>query len=832
LPFPTPEDLRFFHQDDDVVDLVGTHPFTPVERHQPTTKDELVSAVKQSSRLSREVRALGSAWSLSSVAVAPYVIDTLYLRSHLSPPHGGSGYLNPGRLAPGATNVLGAFCAHHSIEVSNRNFVHVEAGIKIRHLLEDLKSCGLALATMGAGAGQSLAGALSTSTHGADFMVPPLVEWVRALHLVGPLGREWWLTPANSVFTGGEVLQLSGWPAWGEILANDDAFNAAKVAVGRMGVIYSMILEVVEPYTLIEVTHVGVGAKPTPPPSQIDLDDGQLFAGNRRIVAPPVQRISTRGEVFATNGGKSQGQVFTNTDLDKNSWPNVRAQLSNSGVAEGRGFGIFDTPITNLNSGWLREVVVEPTVSAIIEAFRSKALAGAATEPQSYWGLIAIDQIALSLADEFYMGLTSQDRERLDAAAVPIFGSGHLRSTCEVLGLTAFVIRQMGLQQLEAGLQASPATPLRHLNVTVSLATPDVCWITRRWALPGVIGSANLGRKKLDDVELALRQPDWTPGTDPMPVLTLVSNQIVRKVILGIDNVGAQHDLGSDILNDFFVPFVPPVLGGVAVRQIAVNIVLIPLLRFIEREIPRISQAVIAAKGTSGEALFLFLYNIVTDTDAAVRERLRGPIVSTVTGVIGTNAYVNPVRAGESNDVLDTHSYRLDYTACGDSAEYLFDAAGDGYLAFADAVVALSRSGSETPIFGYMGIRFTPRASALIAMQRFELTASVEVATARSRTDPVYPEFWAAVHEAARAHGGIPHWGQQFIASAGDLSAYYGEDLERWRQVLAELSVDDPEAFSTAFTRDHGLEPSGAAGVLLYDALTAFLMALEGATDT
>ena len=41
-------------------------------------------------------------------------------------------------------------------ETIGRHYVHVEAGIKIRHLLDDLAHCGLSLPTMGDGAGQSL----------------------------------------------------------------------------------------------------------------------------------------------------------------------------------------------------------------------------------------------------------------------------------------------------------------------------------------------------------------------------------------------------------------------------------------------------------------------------------------------------------------------------------------------------------------------------------------------------------------------------------------------------------------------------------------------------
>ena len=139
-----------------------------------------------------------------------------------------------------------------------------------------------------------------------------------------------------------------------------------------------------------------------------------------------------------------------------------------------------------------------------------------------------------------------------------------------------------------------------------------------------------------------------------------------------------------------------------------------------------------------------------------------------------------------------------------------------------------------------MGIRFTPASSALIAMQRHDSTVSVEVATIRARSDPIYAPFWLDVHAAAHdldVHAtphlvGTPHWGQEFIATADDIRELYGDNIALWRQVLSELSAEDPQVFSTPFTRNLDLEPSGPAGLLLCDPLTAFLNALEGAADS
>ena len=159
------------------------------------------------------------------------------------------------------------------------------------------------------------------------------------------------------------------------------------------------------------------------------------------------------------------------------------------------------------------------------------------------------------------------------------------------------------------------------------------------------------------------------------------------------------------------------------------------------------------------------------------------------------------------------HSYDLDYTVSGDSAEYLFDAADTRYLEFADAVTKLA--GKHYPVFGYMGIRFTPASSALIAMQRHDSTVSVEVATIRARSDLIYAPFWLDVHAAAHELHGTPHWGQEFIATAHDIAERYGDNIALWRQVLSELSAEDPQVFSTPFTRNLDLEPSGPAGLLL-----------------
>lgn len=780
MTIPLPEQLPYSRATDPVVNLTGSNPFL-AQRHQPGDRQALIDVITEATLHQREVRAIGSAWSFSDVIKADTIIDTMFLRYHLSQPYGAGNALDSGRLRPGNMDTLAAFCARHGSESEGRAFVHVEAGIKIWRLLADLKSCGLALPTMGAGGGQSLAGALSTGTHGADFRTPPLVEWIRAIHLVGPMGREWWLTPSHSFFADVEVLKTSDWPETGVPVANDDVFNAARIAMGRFGVIYSFVLEVVQPYSLLETTQRG--------------SEPGIFRAPSPVISIP--RTGT-GE-----------QIFTNPPQHKNTWKTVREALQLSDVVAGTPSGaFFDTPITDFDNGWLREEVVGPTISAIEEAFYKQIPHGLYDRPVS-----GVDPKALSLAQEFYGRINGREQGLLGGAHTD---NGESESRFEEFGILEFALEKMGLSRVAASLKGGPVRPLRHLNIVLGLTDPDICWITRRWLIPDAAGTANLEKPRPDQIADTLRADInhqlWGEPRDPVPVMELVGSQIIASVAEGVDREATQ----------WFI--LKPIIGYIGHSEFT-----IPLTEFIARMIDSITEELRLVNGWSAEALFLLLYRLVTRSDPTIREKIKSPLLLQIAQIVGSNAFINPARAGESCDMLDVHGYYLDYNTPGDSAEYFFDASAQGYLDFTDEVLTLAKRHNA---FGYMGVRFTPKASALLAMQRYDLTASVEVATSRAQTDPVYSDFWAAIHEAATRYLGIPHWGQEFDQSASSIETNFGNDLATWRRALVTLSVDDTRIFSTQLTRDLGLEPEGAEGFFVYDALTAFLAALEGGGES
>lgn len=229
---------------------------------KPADLKELVRCVQQAESENRSIKAQGSGYSLSRAAVADhYLICTDGLRHWLSLPVPAVAKTIPRWFREGHRDDHLARLVRPSILSSlpdDAFLVHVEAGIKIKHLLAELDMAGLALSTMGAGGGQSLAGAISTGTHGSDFLLPPLSDFVRAIHLVGPGGQEWWIEPSAGLSTGGLLKNLPGSCPDTKVVRDDDWFRAPIVSVGRCGVIYSVVLQVTKQFKLLERSDLGV----------------------------------------------------------------------------------------------------------------------------------------------------------------------------------------------------------------------------------------------------------------------------------------------------------------------------------------------------------------------------------------------------------------------------------------------------------------------------------------------------------------------------------------------------------------------------------------------
>jgi len=324
-----------------------------------------------------------------------------------------------------------------------------------------------------------------------------------------------------------------------------------------------------------------------------------------------------------------------------------------------------------------------------------------------------------------------------------------------------------------------------------SLCEPDRCWIRRRWRRDIPVRGLAVAPKGDDELVSALK----ANKSNPPGIVDALKNQLEIDPILNF--LGwLTHNPRKQRLD-----------------------------WYLDSEIAHIAEQQAQQGATSGETLFLVLYRIATDPVLEVGEDVAQAVSRAISGAFSPLVRAGPASGTLHKNILDAHDYGLDGAQAGDSAEFHFDALSTGYLDFIEDVIALTRQ--HFPVFGYIGIRFTPAATALIAMQQFPLTVSVEVATPRTRLVDVYGNFWNGVHGSASARAGIPHWGQAMRQTATELEARYGARLIKWRTALADLSAGAPGVFSTAFSRDKGLEPFGAGGGTDDDAIDQFMLGLE-----
>jgi hypothetical protein len=264
----------------------GNRQTDPLEGHcYPTCLEELVAIVKTAAQQNKRARAVGSSWSFSDIAVTPgYVVETNRLDKLILGP------VVPNALLPA-----------QSTSPDPHHLVHVEAGIQLENLMTILDANPATLPagvlpslparaphTMGGAAGQTLAGVVSTSVHGSHHHLPPFPDWVRAIHLVGPGGRQYWIEPKDRPITDQARLQQALGPDV-TIKYDDDWFDAALVSVGALGIVYSVVLEVRDQYKLRE-TRTKLGW----PILRPQLADGSVFA-NRDCVQVAIDPGSMAG---------------------------------------------------------------------------------------------------------------------------------------------------------------------------------------------------------------------------------------------------------------------------------------------------------------------------------------------------------------------------------------------------------------------------------------------------------------------------------------------------------------------------------------------------------
>jgi hypothetical protein len=206
----------------------GNQSVEPLRLYDARSLEELRAIVLEAHACKATVRAVGSGHSWSDVALTNgFLVKTHKLSSMLP--------LEEGVLRD---------------ELDTSHLVRVQGGIRLRELNRELDRRGLALSNMGGYDAQTLAGVMSTSTHGSGIGFGPIADAVRSIDLVASEGRLLRVEPSGGI-TDREAFEPAR-PGW-RLVSDDRWFDAVRVGLGCMGLIYSVYLEVVDEYWLKEV---------------------------------------------------------------------------------------------------------------------------------------------------------------------------------------------------------------------------------------------------------------------------------------------------------------------------------------------------------------------------------------------------------------------------------------------------------------------------------------------------------------------------------------------------------------------------------------------------
>ena len=148
----------------------------PLKYFLPENLQDIQKVVNEAEPQGIKVRAVGSGHSFSDVAITEgYLVDLKRINHLLE--------LREEWLKDIDTSCL----------------VHVEAGITIQKFNKRMEKRGLCVVNMGGIDNQTLAGAISTGTHGSGLELPAFHGMVRSIVLVSGGGKTYRIEPANGI---------------------------------------------------------------------------------------------------------------------------------------------------------------------------------------------------------------------------------------------------------------------------------------------------------------------------------------------------------------------------------------------------------------------------------------------------------------------------------------------------------------------------------------------------------------------------------------------------------------------------------------------------------
>lgn len=146
--------------------------------------------------------------------------------------------------------------------VSRDHLIRLQAGTVLKKLNRDiLQQARLALPNMGSWDGQTLAGAINTSTHGTGLGLGTFADLVRSVEIVtvpesqyeadAPHVRLFRIEPTDGI-TDPRSFPMAAGEHDTVLIQDDDLFHSVVVGYGSFGIVYAYTLELMDPYWLHE----------------------------------------------------------------------------------------------------------------------------------------------------------------------------------------------------------------------------------------------------------------------------------------------------------------------------------------------------------------------------------------------------------------------------------------------------------------------------------------------------------------------------------------------------------------------------------------------------
>ncbi len=196
----------------------------PIRYFLAESLQDIIDVVKEAEQKKVKVKAVGSGHSFSDVAVTnDYFIDIDKLNKVNFPDKA----------------VLK--------DTGSKLFIESQGGIVLRELNRKLDDLGVSLINMGGIDKQTLAGVISTATHGTGKDLCSFPGFVHSITLVAAGGKVYRIEPTDGITDPAKFND----PLI-ELIQDDNIFNSVIVSFGCAGVIYSCIVEVKKQYYLRE----------------------------------------------------------------------------------------------------------------------------------------------------------------------------------------------------------------------------------------------------------------------------------------------------------------------------------------------------------------------------------------------------------------------------------------------------------------------------------------------------------------------------------------------------------------------------------------------------